>query len=169
MGTTSGGGTSGKDAPDDVKEVTRELRRFAWLVTQLTRDYGLSQAEISRRTGIDQSYLNKLANYEKYGYVRLSADIVRSVRDGIKVSPDYFYDDYDGEVAALPVYSLDAARKKAREREVDDRLGALEQQLREMHSLMLDTQKALIAKDSEIASLKRELANRPPIRTRRTT
>jgi len=156
---------------NDVKEITRELRRFSWLVTQLVRDTDLSQAQIGRLLGMDKGHLSRLVNYENASYTGLSADIVRKVRDQLKISPDYFFDDYEGEAKnAVKIYSLDAARKKARDAELDDWRHTVDQEMREMRSLMLDMQKALISKDSEIAHLRRELEKRPPApRHRRTT
>jgi transcriptional regulator with XRE-family HTH domain len=146
------------------EEVTRELIRFSLLVTQLVRDTDLSQAQIGRLLGMDKGHLSKLVNYETAGYTGLSADIVRKVRDQLKISPEYFFDDYEGEAEALKVYSLDAARKKARDAVVDDRLHTIEQEMREMRTVMLDMQKALISKDSEIARLRHELERPRPRR-----
>lgn len=160
------------DVPRNAKgePVTRELIRFSWLVLQLTRDTSLSQAEIGRLLGMDKGHLSRLVNYENANYTGLSADIVRNVRDQLKISPEYFFDDYEGEADALKVYSLDEARKKRREAEWEDWRHSVDQERRELRSLMLDMQKALIAKDSEIAGLRRELDKRPSLpRPRRTT
>ena len=66
------------------RELKRELLRMSWLIRQLQRD-GIGQAEMERRTGIESSHLNKLLNYEGARRKGLGADIIRQVRDGLKI------------------------------------------------------------------------------------
>lgn len=150
----------GKAKPDGGKprgEITIELRRFIWLVAQL-RAAGIGQAEMARRTGIESSHINRLANAETHGYTGLSADIVRKVRDGLNISPDYFFDQYEDERPAMPLYSLDQKRRENWSNQVDDRLAKLEQAQIQEKARISELEAALYRKDAEIERLKHELA-----------
>jgi transcriptional regulator with XRE-family HTH domain len=138
------------------KPITTELQRFIWLVAQL-KAAGIGQAEMARRTGIESSHINRLANAERYGYTGLSADIVRKVRDGLNISPDYFLDNYETERPALQLYSLDAQRREKWNHTVEDRLAALEAQLHNLLIRITESDIALRRKDAEIDRLKHEL------------
>lgn len=104
---------------------SREAERFRWLIGQLTRD-GMSQSEIARRmaaaappgASIHQSYVNKLFSGQRKG---IGAGIVRMVKDGLGIHPDYFYDDYDKE-RDHKLYKLEEKRieKKVQRLEVRD-------------------------------------------------
>lgn len=150
------------------REITVELRRFIWLVSQL-KAAGIGQAEMARRTGIESSHINRLANAETHGYTGLSADIVRKVRDGLSISTDYFFDMYEGERPALPLYSLDQKRRENWNNTVEDRLAKLERSQAQEKAHMAELEAALHRKDAEIERLKHELelAARPSLRRQR--
>lgn len=158
--------------PKAAEPITRELRRFQLLISRL-REVGVSQAEMARRTGIDSTHINRLANAEKYGYTGLSADIVRKVRDGLKISSEYFFEKLPQDADPDPlanVYSLDAEREKVWKSSINDAVHELLQHKHATDARLLELQAALVMKDREIDRLKHELerersAARP--RTRR--
>jgi len=78
------------------KDPSRELIRFSWLITQLEAA-GISQMEVVARTGIKISYLNQIKSYEKYGKTGVGAETVRLAMDGLRLSPSYFFADYEGQ------------------------------------------------------------------------
>jgi hypothetical protein len=146
---------------EDVEGISRELRRFQLLV-RLLGEYGkVSRAEMARRTGILESHISRLCNPEKYGYTGLSTDIVRKVRDGIKISTDFIFDPELKEVPEadlLRVYSLDEQREKKWQRSVDEQLRGLATWKIEQTAKTLELQAELVRKDHEINRLKNELA-----------
>lgn len=161
--------TGPNDGTKPVKQITRELRRFIWLIRQLEKE-GLKQAEIGRRIGMKPDHLNRLVNAEKYGYTGLSAEIVRGVRDGLNISTDYFFDDYEQERPARQLYSLDQARQQKLMADIVDRLQRLEQSDHEKAALLWELRAGNERKDAEIARLKAELARATVApRTRRPT
>jgi transcriptional regulator with XRE-family HTH domain len=139
----------------DVEGISVELRRFQLLVRLMRQHAGINRAEISRRTGIDETHLSKLCNPERTGRTGLSADIVRQVRIGLNISPDFFFDPQLKNVAdeadLLKVYSLDEQRQKKWQASVDE-------QLHELSQFRLEMQAMLAMKDHEINRLKHELA-----------
>jgi transcriptional regulator with XRE-family HTH domain len=162
---------SGKTPNDEqkpVKPITRELRRFIWLIHQFENE-GFSQAEIGRRIGMKPDHLNRLVNAEKYGYTGLSAEIVRGVRDGLNISTDYFYDDYEPERPARQLYSLDQVRQQKVLADIVERLQKLEQSDHEKTAQLWELRAVNERKDAEIAKLRRELDQARVPRTRRTT
>lgn len=146
-----------KGGSPSSKELTTELRRFIWLVAHLKDSHGIGQAEMARRTGIDSSHINRLANAETHGYTGLSADIVRKVRDGLNISTDYFFDQYEGQRPAIPLYSLDQKRREAWNNTVEDRLAALEQSQAQAAARTAQLEASVHQKDAEIERLKHEL------------
>lgn len=78
------------------KDPSRELIRFSWLITQLEAA-GIGQQEVAHRTGIKISYLNQIKSYEKYGKTGVGAETVRLAMDGLRLSPSYFFADYEGQ------------------------------------------------------------------------
>lgn len=145
----------------DVEGVSRELRRFQLLVRLLRQYAGISRAEMARRTGILESHISKLCNTEKYGYTGLSTDIVRKVRDGIKISTEFIF---DPELKPVPesellnVYSIDAQREKKWQQSVDEQLRSLASWKIDQTAKTLELQAELVRKDHEINRLKNELA-----------
>lgn len=143
-------------APQD-SELSIELQRFQWLLIELKETHGFGYAEVARRTGIDSSHLSKLATAHHYRYKGLSSDIVRKVRDGLNISIDYFFDDYEGKRPALPLYSLDKKRREAWNNTVEDRLAALESKQAEAAARTAQLEAIVAKKDVEIERLKHEL------------
>lgn len=78
------------------KDPSRELIRFSQLISQLEAA-GISQMEIAHRTGIKISYLNQIKSYEKYGKTGVGAETVRLAMQGLRLSPSYFFADYEGQ------------------------------------------------------------------------
>jgi len=152
--------------PVDPVGVSRELRRFQLLIRLLRDVANMNRAEMARRTGIDETHLSKLVNTEKYGYTGLSADIVRMVRDGLQISPDFFFDPelvpVPHEADLLTVYSLDAQRQKNWQRSVEERLRELTNAKIETSAQLLELQAEVRRKELEIERLKAELNSRPP-------
>lgn len=150
-----------RQEPIDTEGISRELRRFQLLI-RLLRDYAnVNRAEVARRTGIDETHISKLCNTEKYGYTGLSTDIVRKVRDGIKISTDFIFDPElkpVPEAELLKVYSLDEQREKKWQRSVDEQLRDLATWKIDQTAKTLELQAELVRKDHEINRLKLELA-----------
>jgi transcriptional regulator with XRE-family HTH domain len=146
---------------EDVEGISRELRRFQLLVRLLGTYAGINRAEMARRTGIDESHISKLCNTEKYGYTGLSTDIVRKVRDGIKISTEFIFDPElkpVPEADLLKVYSLDEQREKKWRQAVDEQLRGLATWKVDQTAKTLELQAELTRKDHEINRLKLELA-----------
>ena len=97
-------GKARKDTP------TRELQRFRWLIVQLQKK-GITQAELARRTGMTTSYVNAIRNSDRGRNSGIGAEIVRKMKDGLRLSEKYFFDDYDGE-RPFEMYLLDAKREE---------------------------------------------------------
>lgn len=146
--------------------ISRELQRFVWLIRQLKELDGMKAVEIASKTGIDYSHLTKLSTPERYGYTGLSVEILRKSCNALGISADYFLEDYDGERIARHVYSLDAKRKQVWQSGMDDRVHAVEQEMRELRALLVSS---LDRKDAEIDRLRNELrqARAAEARTRR--
>lgn len=117
-------------------QLSREAMRFGWLVSQLERD-GISQSEMARRMTdagrhygtIDATYINKIKNAGVKGIGKgIGADIIRMVKDGLKVDPAYFYDDYDGQ-KPYQLYSISAKRDEKRVTAIESELAELKKQL----------------------------------------
>jgi transcriptional regulator with XRE-family HTH domain len=142
---------------------TREAQRLQWLIIQFERK-GMSQAEFARRTGLHPPYLNAIRNMETAGARGIGAEIVRRVKDGLRIDPAYFYDDYEGE-RDHQLYPLSAKRDEKRVSAIEEELAAvrrdvagLSKQLAENTSL-----KATVLEQSQhIARLQRELAAKAP-------
>lgn len=160
------------DPPTDIEGVSRELRRFQLLIQLFDRHRDLNMAEIARRTGINYSHLTKLMKPQGGSYTGLSADIVRKMRDGLQISPDFIFDDtlapVRDEADLLNVYSLEETRKKQWMQRMEGRMLEVEQFKIESTARMLELQAQLERKETEILRLKHELATalsaRPRIR-----
>lgn len=150
------------DPPTDIEGVSRELRRFQLLVKLFDRHRSLNMAEIARRTGIDYSHLTKLMKPLSGRYTGLSADIIRKMRDGLQISPDFIFDDQLSPVHTeddlLNVYSLEETRKKQWMQRMEARMLDLEQFKIESTARSLELQAQLERKETEILRLKHELA-----------
>lgn len=121
----------------------------------------MSQAEISRRTGIGQTHINAIRNMETVGARGIGAHIVRLVRDGLGISTDYFYDDYEGE-ADHKVYQLSKKREERRFSAIEQEQAQVRRELADMGSKLADYGR-LAAENLELkqqnAALERKLAS----------
>lgn len=158
------------DPAVDIEGLTRELRRFQLLVQLMERHVGWNMAEIARRTGIEYSHLTRLVRPNGRSYTGLSASIVRQVKDGLHISPAFFFDDELAPVRSesdlLNVYSLDEQRAKNWRNSVEERLSELAQHKIETGARMLELEALVARKDTEILRLKQELSGRPRVKTR---
>lgn len=107
--------------------LTREALRFHYLIVQYERQ-GITQSELSRRTGIHQTYLSKFRNPENSGRTSIGAEIIRAIKEGLQVSPNFFFDDYEGE-RPVSLYPINAEREKARNSDVDAQITELKEQV----------------------------------------
>lgn len=110
-----------------LNESTREAKRLALLIDMLARgehpEHGrLSQLQVERLTGVEASHLNKIFNADRPRGV--GADIIRKMRDGLKIDPMFFFD--DKEPTDLNVYILAEKRIAKRFETIEERLAALE-------------------------------------------
>lgn len=162
----------GEDPTTDIEGVSRELRRFQLLVRLLERHRGYKMPEVAKRTGIDYSHLTKLMKPQGGSYTGLSADIVRKMRDGLQISPDFIFDDHLApvreEADLLNVYSLEETRKKQWMQRMEGRMLEVEQFKVEAGARMLELQAQLERKENEILRLKHDLAQASQPRTRPT-
>lgn len=92
----------------------------------------MSQAEFCRRTGIHPPYLSAIRNMERDGARGIGAAIVRQVRDGLRVHPNYFFDDYEGE-RPYKMYLLTAIRDEKRVSAIEEELAKMRRELADVH------------------------------------
>lgn len=95
---------------------------------------GMSQVEFARRTGIGYSHLNAIRNMETASSRGIGAHIVRLVRNGLGIHPDYFYDDYEGE-KDHKVYQLSAKREERRFAAIEETLAQQQRELAKLAEL----------------------------------
>jgi transcriptional regulator with XRE-family HTH domain len=124
--------------------VTRETQRMCWLLEQLAA-MGVGQAEVARRTGIDSTYLNKLRRLEISGRSSIGADIVRRVKDGLRIDPSYFYDDYEGQKDHR-LYLLSAKRDEKRVSGLENGQASLELEVSKLRTDLLELRNQLSGK-----------------------
>lgn len=108
------------------KDPSRELIRFSWLISQLEAA-GIGQQEIAHRTSIKISYLNQIKSYEKYGKTGVGAETVRLAMDGLRLSPSYFFADYEGQ-QDFRLHLLSALRDEKRIAAMETGLAAIERE-----------------------------------------
>jgi hypothetical protein len=70
---------------------------------------------------------------ERDGARGIGAAIVRQVRDGLRVHPNYFFDDYDGE-RAYKMYLLTAIRDEKRVSAIEDEVAKMRREIADMHT-----------------------------------
>ena len=107
-------GKTRKDTP------SRELVRLSWLIQQLD-DQGVGQQQLADLTGLKISYLNQLKNYDRYNKTGFGTDILRQVMSGLRLSPSYFFDDYDGQ-QDYRLHLLSAKRDEKRVASIEKQL-----------------------------------------------
>ena len=110
---------------------------------------------MARRTGVESSHINKLRSYEKYGRKGLGADIIRLVRDGLKVDVAYFYDDYEGE-RDYRLYPLSAKRDEKRVSALEEADGRHDLAIAQLNARLAQLEAQNIALKVELASTTRK-------------
>jgi len=124
--------------------------RLHWLIWQLKRE-GLSEAEIGRRAGLGQTYINAYARIEDTGVSGVSLDVAQKLCDTLGMDGGYWLDRYKGE-RPYRLYLFDAEKRRIEnerleqklqeiqlvmsqsERRSEERMAKLEQELRDMRS-----------------------------------
>lgn len=153
---------SAAEPVEDIEGLSRELRRLQLLVQLVDKYRDLNMAEVARRTGVNYSHLTKLMKPDGRGYTGLSADIVRKMRDGLQISPDFFFDPELSPVRSeedlLNIYSLEEQRQKRWQQGMEARMLDFDKFRIEHSARLLELQAQLERKDSEILRLKHELA-----------
>lgn len=98
---------------------------------------------------------------ESAGHRGIGAAIVRQVRDGVRVHPNYFFDDYEGE-RPYKMYLLTAIRDEKRVSAIEDEVGKMRRELASVQSSLVEnaTLKAkLYEVERDNARLQRELGS----------
>jgi len=155
-------------------ELSREGLRFHWLLNQLYQSgKGMPQEEMCRRTGLSKSYLSTWINITKdanAGRTGFGAEIVRRVKDGFQTSPDYFFDEYDGEVDHR-LYSLEERRTENRMARVEKQQAETASQLERILAMLAQKDVLIHEQESELKLLrhKLEVAERRTVGRRRTS
>lgn len=154
-------------------ELSREGRRFSWLLNQLYQSgKGIPQEELCRLTGLSKSYLSTWINILKdsnAGRTGFGAEIVRRVKDGLRISPDYFFDEYEGE-ADHRLYSLEERRTENRVARVEKAQAETSAQLENILAMLAKKDVKIHEQESELKLLrhKLEVAERRTAGRRRT-
>lgn len=105
---------------------TLEAIRFGKLVNLLL-DPGhpelgcMNQSDIARVTGMEVSHINKLTNGTRKG---MGTDIIRRMRDKLKIDPAFFFE--DKEPTDLKLFILSEERMKRQLSNHEERLAAVE-------------------------------------------
>lgn len=76
-------------------EVSLEALRFHYLIVQLERE-GLSQRDMAEKIGCHQSLISKWRRPDARR-TGIGAEIVGGCKRGLRLDPDFFYGDYEGE------------------------------------------------------------------------
>ena len=134
---------------------SRPLRRVGALIEQLEQS-GISQSEMSRRTGIPQSHVNKLRNYRSSGRTSVGAEIVGEFIEWLKLDPWFFHDNsYDDEADGVRDYRLYLLSAKRDER----RLAALEEAVANLQQLLVSTNTSKAVQEAELMRLRNEVVH----------
>jgi len=129
---------------------TREAMRFKWLIEHYERQ-GMSQSEFARLTGIEVSYINKLRNAATSGRSEIGASIIRRVRDGLKIDPSFFYEDYDGPKDPT-LFLLSAKRDEKRVKALEDAARQTELEFAQLKAMMAQQHAELVQLRQEVAT-----------------
>lgn len=122
-----------------------------WLVLKAYEN-GIDQAEMSRRTGLSQSYLSHWKNIEKGSAKGLSDTVIEAVCNGLGLDARYFFDPYEGP-RDYTLYLLDKAREAARHAELEGEMKELRRRLREEERLRLLAEARLESLASRVEAL----------------
>lgn len=74
---------------------------------------------------------------ETAGARGIGASIVRQVRDGVRVHPNYFFDDYEGE-RPYKMYLLTAVRDERRVSAIEDEVAKMRRELADVHASLAE-------------------------------
>jgi transcriptional regulator with XRE-family HTH domain len=146
--------------------VSRAGRRFHELILYLTRDDDergrkrMKQEEIAKAIGVSSGLISKWRNPHLSLRAGIGDGIIMGCMTGLKIDPRFFFSEHPepvdvGDLLAN-VYSLDEARKEARERDRDRTVGELQKQL----GLALKQIAALTQAVSELTSQRKSAASR---------
>lgn len=86
----------------------------------------------------------------------ISADIVRRVKDGLGIHPDYFFDDYEGE-ADHRVYLLDRYRRQRAFHDVQDEVARHSVLLEQIQAGLAEKDAVIHKQAAQIAKMKHDL------------
>jgi transcriptional regulator with XRE-family HTH domain len=130
---------------------------------------GITQSELSRRTGLGVTLINKYRNLESSGISGVSAETVQVMRDKLGIDPRLFFDPYEGK-RPYALYLMDAKREAAQVAELNQRIVELNQRLLSSEQANVDLRNQL---ERRLAALE-GLAGQPaPVdrsrKARRTT
>lgn len=110
--------------------------------------------EFARLTGMDSTHVNKLRNYESSGRTSVGAEIVRLVKDGLKVDPLFFFEDYDDSkegVRDYRLYLLSAKRDEKRVSALEEAKVALETDNASLRTAMASMNEKLVRIEQRLA------------------
>ena len=113
-----------------LNESTREAKRLRLLCELLATeghpDHGrMTRNQVATISGVDVSHINKIYNNDRPR--GLGADIIRQMRDRLRIDPDFFFD--GEEPTKLSVYILSEERMKRAVADHEARLVAVEEAL----------------------------------------
>lgn len=111
------------------KAISREAMRFHDLIVQYERK-GMSQQDLASRIGCHQSLVSKWRHPESSGRTGIGSEIIRGCMDGLGIRPEFFFDNFEG-TRDVELYSFDRERKNAKERELEQKLAIMQNQLTE--------------------------------------
>lgn len=141
-------------------ELSREGERFHWLLNQLWNGgRGLEQKQISKATGLSRSYLNTwihIKDDSNAGRTGFGTEIIRRVKDGLKISPDYFFDDYEGQ-ADHRLYLLSAKRDEVRMAAVETKQAQFASELAQIRAALAEKDAIIHTQASELALLRNKV------------
>jgi transcriptional regulator with XRE-family HTH domain len=94
--------------------------RLHWLIWQLKRE-GLAEAEIARRAGLGQTYINAYARIEETGVSGVSLDVAQKLCDALGMDGRYWLDRYKGE-RPYKLYLFDAEKQRIENERLETKL-----------------------------------------------
>lgn len=152
-------------------ELSREGERFHWLLNQLWNGgRGVEQKQISKATGLSRSYINtwiRIKEDGNAGRTGFGTEIIRRVRDGLKISPDYFFDDYEGQ-ADHRLYLLSAKRDEVRMAAVETKQAQFASELASIRAALAEKDGIIYRQAAELELLRNKVLQSDRATERRT-